>query len=175
MDKYCGNCKYDDILLIEEPCVRCSYNDNVEASSQWTPKEEKEEKECENCKYFYKDLDEYPCTDCKYHSGNNDKWESEGGQDNVNSQTHTKDYIIAICEEIKTFLIEKNEAYGNSVPDPIRIFSKADALEQINVRIDDKLSRIMRGKEYGQEDTELDLIGYLILKRAVKRNMIEEL
>ena len=78
-----------------------------------------------------------------------------------------QDKISRICDEIKDILIKKNEAYGNSASDPVRIFSKSDTIEQINVRIDDKLSRIARGSEYGTEDTELDLIGYLILKRVV--------
>jgi hypothetical protein len=75
--------------------------------------------------------------------------------------------IYMVCESIKEMLLEKNAAYGNSAAEPVRIFSKADPLEQINVRIDDKLSRLMRGNEYPGDDTELDLIGYLILKRAI--------
>ena len=62
-------------------------------------------------------------------------------------------------------LLSKNANYGNSVFDPIRVFSRADWLEAINVRCDDKLSRIARGNSAG-EDAELDLIGYLILKRV---------
>ena len=77
-------------------------------------------------------------------------------------------YIKKVCDEVKAMLVEKNEAYGNSAADPLRIFSKADPIEQIDVRIDDKLSRMMRGKEYPGDDTELDLIGYLILKRAIR-------
>ena len=76
--------------------------------------------------------------------------------------------IAEVCNEIKEVLLAKNTSYGNSVFDPIRIFSKADMIEQINVRIDDKLSRLMRGEAAG-EDTELDLLGYLIIKRAAKR------
>ncbi|MCP3681577.1 MAG: hypothetical protein GY861_02710 [bacterium] len=79
-----------------------------------------------------------------------------------------KHAIIQACEEMKEALLAKNESYGNSAGDPVRIFSKADTLEQINVRIDDKLSRIKRGKEYGAEDTEFDLEGYLALKRAIR-------
>ena len=78
--------------------------------------------------------------------------------------------IETTCDEIKAFLLKKNEAYGNSAGDPVRIFSKVDALEQINVRIDDKLSRIARGSEFAGDDTELDLIGYLILKRAIRES-----
>lgn len=79
------------------------------------------------------------------------------------------EHITQICLELKEMLLQKNTAYGNSIEDPIVIFSKSDILDRINVRIDDKLSRIARGHEYGHEDTELDLIGYLILKRALIR------
>ena len=78
----------------------------------------------------------------------------------------TVEEITQQCDAIKKMLILKNEAYGNSVSDPIRIFSNLSPVEALNVRIDDKLSRIARGHNAG-EDTELDLIGYLILKRCI--------
>lgn len=62
-------------------------------------------------------------------------------------------------------LLQKNEAYGNSAFDPVRIFSKAPPKEQVLVRLDDKLSRLSRGEAAG-EDVMLDLIGYLIIHRA---------
>jgi hypothetical protein len=80
-----------------------------------------------------------------------------------------RDIINAVCSEIRDFLIRKNDSYGNSAAEPVRIFSSVDAIEQINVRIDDKLRRIAKGHEYHMDDTELDLIGYLILKRCLKR------
>lgn len=45
--------------------------------------------------------------------------------------------------------------------------SKADKLEQLKVRIDDKLSRIANNKQNAWlgEDSVLDLLGYLILFR----------
>ena len=67
----------------------------------------------------------------------------------------TEKSISEICDGIKELLIEKNRAYGNSALDPVRIFSQADSDEQICVRIDDKLSRFARGKEY-QGDNDLD-------------------
>ena len=67
--------------------------------------------------------------------------------------------------KIREMLVTKNKSYGNSALDPVRIFSRSDPVEQLNVRIDDKISRIMQGGEYPGDDTELDLIGYLILKR----------
>ena len=82
----------------------------------------------------------------------------------------TKILIEIECDSIKTMLLGKNKRYGNSALNPVRIFSRCDAIEQINVRIDDKLSRIARGKDLDDnEDTEMDLIGYLILKRVAKR------
>jgi hypothetical protein len=75
--------------------------------------------------------------------------------------------LIAIeCDGVKKMLLDKNRKYGNSAIQPRRIFSKASAIEQINVRIDDKLSRIASGQSDDTEDAELDLIGYLILKRV---------
>ena len=79
-----------------------------------------------------------------------------------------RDQVEDITEELANLLISKNEAYGNSALDPVRIFSKADATEQIKVRIDDKLSRIARGSEYLDEDTIQDLLGYLILLKIAK-------
>ena len=76
--------------------------------------------------------------------------------------------IEAECDAIKAMLIAKNLAYGDSALNPIRLFSKADASEQLKVRIDDKLSRLMRGKDAG-EDVTADLIGYLILLRVQRR------
>lgn len=81
----------------------------------------------------------------------------------------THDYIREICNEVTELLLRKNRSYGDSATNPIRIFSKADAVEGLNIRMDDKLSRIKKGDGFGDEDAELDLIGYLILKRVAKR------
>ena len=59
-------------------------------------------------------------------------------------------------------LVAKNRAYGDSARRPVRVFSSASPVEQIRVRLDDKLSRIERGDDAG-EDTVLDLMGYLVL------------
>ena len=68
-------------------------------------------------------------------------------------------------------LIEKNISYGDSALTPIRVFSKADNLEQIKVRIDDKLNRIVNSESYPGDNDIDDLIGYLILlKIAVDKN-----
>lgn len=84
----------------------------------------------------------------------------------------TSKAIEAICAEVCAMLKEKNASYGDSARVPVRIFSTVDNIEQLNVRIDDKLSRIARGRGTlkDTEDTELDLIGYLILKRALVKH-----
>jgi len=87
----------------------------------------------------------------------------------LDTQTH----IGLICDDIKQLLIEKNKKYGDSALEPSRIFSKAGAVEQILVRIDDKLNRIQKGAGLlaNDEDVISDLIGYLVLlKIALKRN-----
>jgi phytoene dehydrogenase-like protein len=78
-------------------------------------------------------------------------------------------------DEIKALLIEKNLKYGDSVANPKRIFSRASAMEQVLVRIDDKLSRISTmGPEVAlDEDTVRDLIGYLALYLGLRDSKAE--
>ena len=71
--------------------------------------------------------------------------------------------IAAKCDEIKALLLEKNRKYGNSALSPIRIFSKANSIEQIFVRIDDKINRIRNRQDDEDEDVFFDLAGYLVL------------
>lgn len=84
--------------------------------------------------------------------------------------TNTHKEILNVCNDIANMLIEKNKSYGDSALDPVRIFSGSDNQEQLKVRIDDKLSRISRGREYlGDNDLD-DLIGYLVLLKVAKRD-----
>jgi len=73
---------------------------------------------------------------------------------------------------IAKLLLEKNAAYGDSALNPVRVFSQADPIEQIKVRLDDKLSRLSRGSA-GGEDVELDLLGYIVLLRIARRRAAE--
>lgn len=82
----------------------------------------------------------------------------------------TEEKIAIACDQIKALLIEKNRKYGDSAMSPMRIFSKADSQEQIKVRIDDKLNRIMNQQADDIEDSVTDLIGYLILLKISKQN-----
>ena len=78
--------------------------------------------------------------------------------------TDTQTRIKEVCDDVKE-LLYKNSKYGDSAINPVRIFSKSSAYEQILVRIDDKLNRIMKGKNLldDDEDVIMDLIGYLVL------------
>lgn len=84
--------------------------------------------------------------------------------------TQVQDDISDTCDKIKSMLLDKNRKYGNSALQPKRIFSKVNTVEQLNVRIDDKVSRIMNRQKDEDEDVELDLIGYLILKRVALKS-----
>lgn len=67
------------------------------------------------------------------------------------------------CNRVATLLIDKNRSYGNSALNPVRVFSKSDTIEQLKVRIDDKLSRFMNGDDTFKENDLDDLMGYLVL------------
>jgi hypothetical protein len=83
---------------------------------------------------------------------------------------NTEKEISRVCKEIEELLIKKNRAYGNSALDPVRIFSQANATEQIKVRIDDKLSRFANGGEFPGDNDIDDLIGYLVLLKVANAN-----
>ena len=79
--------------------------------------------------------------------------------------TEVRVALAAKCDELKALLLRKNAAYGNSALEPVRIFSDATPLEQLRVRLDDKLSRLSKGSNHDEvpEDTLMDICGYLIL------------
>lgn len=82
----------------------------------------------------------------------------------------TQTVIRDVCDGIRDFLLDKNAQYGDSAIDPVRIFSKASPIEQLLVRIDDKLSRIEKGDDRIESDDDVidDLIGYFILLKVAK-------
>lgn len=80
--------------------------------------------------------------------------------------------IAEECDAIKELLLSKNKKYGNSAIAPSRIFAQSDAVEQIKVRIDDKLTRIRNANSMNQKDNEdavQDLLGYLVLLRVAEK------
>ena len=80
---------------------------------------------------------------------------------------HTGDtqYLIKKnMEEVLRLLLKKNKQYGDSATKPANIFSKANAVNSISARIDDKLMRIKnKGINKNTLDTVDDLIEYLVL------------
>lgn len=70
--------------------------------------------------------------------------------------------INEVTEELCALLCAKNAAYGNSALAPKRVFAKGiDAMAQLKVRADDKLSRISNGSVCHND--LMDLAGYLVL------------
>ena len=84
--------------------------------------------------------------------------------------TTTQEKISKVCDEIKEMLLEKNRKYGDSALNPIRIFAKSDTVEQLKVRIDDKLNRFKNIQKDDTEDVVNDLIGYLILLKVAQKS-----
>lgn len=81
-----------------------------------------------------------------------------------------KHHISEMIYRIESTLLMKNIEYGNSALEPLRIFSNASPIEQINVRLDDKLSRMQNDcDKIIKEDTVFDFIGYLILKMIAEK------
>lgn len=80
--------------------------------------------------------------------------------------------VKRITDDLADLLIAKNAKYGNSALEPKRIFSKASAVEQILVRIDDKLSRMANQDGTDDEDVIEDLMGYLVLLKIAKSNVL---
>lgn len=84
---------------------------------------------------------------------------------------NTKSKIRSKCKALEELLLHKNEKYGNSALEPLNVFSQADAVAGIKMRIDDKLKRIKNaGLCDATEDTLQDLAGYLILLMIAKEN-----
>ncbi len=100
---------------------------------------------------------------------------SEQPADLVSSEDSTgavrvEGQIRAVADELARMLIDKNRAYGNSALAPRRVFSTADTLEQLAVRMDDKISRIANAEGAYDEDARLDLMGYLMLDRIKRQD-----
>jgi hypothetical protein len=83
--------------------------------------------------------------------------------------------IFNACHEIARLLIDKNISYGDSALSPNRIFAQSDNVEQLKVRIDDKLNRVKNNQGFAGDNDIDDLIGYLILlKIAVDKDRLKE-
>jgi len=77
------------------------------------------------------------------------------------------------CEKLADLLCQKNRQYGDAALNPIRIFSKASAVEQLFCRIDDKITRLKNQQPDDTEDTVTDLLGYLVLLKIAQRRAVK--
>ncbi len=88
--------------------------------------------------------------------------------------------IVEELDSLKEMLLQKNHEYGNAAFEPLGILCEPDPALFIKVRISDKLKRLEQLRKLGdatrnlvegaaskfQEDTLLDIMGYLVLLRV---------
>lgn len=77
------------------------------------------------------------------------------------------DKISALCKELERFLLIKNERYGDAALNPQQLFSRGTANDKIDIRMDDKLNRIINSDTQNKNDF-VDFTGYLVLKCIAK-------
>ena len=93
----------------------------------------------------------------------------------MSSQPEFEKDLRVVIDQIEQTLLAKNRKYGDAALNPSQTFSKVAPMELINVRMDDKLSRIRNRQNDEDEDPEADLLGYLILKQiAVRRQKAQK-
>lgn len=78
--------------------------------------------------------------------------------------------ILTECLDVAEMLVKKNISYGDSALNPMRLFANSDSVEQLKVRIDDKLNRIRNNQGFAGDNDIDDLIGYLILLKIANKS-----
>jgi hypothetical protein len=78
--------------------------------------------------------------------------------------TDTQQKIDRLFFNFSEFLKEKNKRYGDSVINPVKVFSKVEPTNKACIRLDEKLQRIMNNDtgELRKNDVA-DTFGYLAL------------
>lgn len=91
--------------------------------------------------------------------------------------TDTQNKIKNLCDKISEILIYKNKMYGNSILEPKQIFYKGGYVDNILMRLDDKVGRIANttGGNPIRVNDIVDIIGYLILLLIAKHIDYSEL
>lgn len=84
--------------------------------------------------------------------------------------TDTQNKIKNLCDKISEILIYKNKMYGNSILEPKQIFYKGGYVDNILMRLDDKIGRIANttGGNPIRVNDIVDIIGYLVLLLIAK-------
>ncbi len=82
-----------------------------------------------------------------------------------------EDDLNSVMKEVRAMLIAKNASYGDACLNPINVFTDLPPDKQMQVRMNDKVNRLIKGNGSMNEDTKGDLLGYLLLEKIyVKRN-----
>lgn len=82
--------------------------------------------------------------------------------------------VRRLTNNLADLLVQKNKKYGDSALNPVRVFSKATPIEQLKVRLDDKISRLKTQDITEDEDVVVDLLGYLVLLKLAMENQSEK-
>lgn len=89
------------------------------------------------------------------------------------SRMMSSDKIIRVFDEVKQMVVAKNQAYGDSVFAPLRVFYRggANPADLIRIRMDDKISRLIQGNDgiENDEDVIKDLMGYCAILLVTMR------
>jgi hypothetical protein len=80
----------------------------------------------------------------------------------LNAMQRNDEKYNTILHQFKEFLLEKNTRYNNSAVEPINVFSNQNNTNSIAIRIDDKISRIIKAGILKKNDI-CDLFGYIVL------------
>lgn len=96
---------------------------------------------------------------------------------NVESLGTSEELMSALrrsTDNMIKWLGQKNSSYGNSVADPKGYMCDLAALPRVDVRIDDKISRMVNGHSVKTDNDGRDLLGYLMIKAALEFLAIEK-
>lgn len=96
-------------------------------------------------------------------------------EEDTNPQKEFQQDLKFVLNSLYDLLAMKNRKYGDAALNPNQTFSSVPPIELINVRMDDKLSRIRNRQDDEDEDLEIDLIGYLLLKQIAKMRATRKL
>jgi hypothetical protein len=88
-------------------------------------------------------------------------------EESKSKQQGFQERIGSTCDDLKYFLLKKNEQYGSSTLDPLNVFKQLSRSAKVESRIEDKLARLKNIKKDEEPeaflDTIWDLAGYLVL------------
>lgn len=82
----------------------------------------------------------------------------------VSCNDDTQSRISALYDAMKDMQLYKNRKYGNAALEPLHVFFKGDASDSIDIRLDDKLSRIKNNDGKCSNNDLADFVGYVMLK-----------